>query len=43
MVAVPRLIDKLHRGNRPLIIGPWLQEVGLEVLYWRPFLRWMTT
>jgi len=43
MIAVPRLIDKLHRSNRPLIIGPWLQEVGLEVLYWRPFLRWITT
>ena len=22
-------------------MGPWLSEVGYEVLYWRPFLTWM--
>src|SRR5215510_16434414 len=24
----------------PIIVGPWLAEVGYEVLYWVPFLRW---
>ncbi len=28
-------------GTQPIIIGPWLSEVGYEVLYWVPFLRWM--
>lgn len=27
------------RGQR-VIVGPWLGEVGFEVLYWIPFLRW---
>lgn len=24
----------------PIVVGPWLSEVGFEVLYWIPFLRW---
>jgi hypothetical protein len=24
----------------PIIAGPWLGEVGFELLYWVPFLRW---
>lgn len=28
------------RGSGPIIVGPWLSEVGYEVLYWIPFLRW---
>jgi hypothetical protein len=28
------------RGSGPIIVGPWLSEVGYEVLYWVPFLRW---
>ena len=24
----------------PIVAGPWLGEVGYEVLYWIPFLRW---
>ncbi|MEO2195502.1 MAG: hypothetical protein ABGY72_05340, partial [bacterium] len=43
MVAIPRIIDKLHKGNRPLIVGPWLSEVGFEILYWLPFLNWVKT
>ena len=27
-------------GVGPIIAGPWLSEVGFEVLYWIPFLRW---
>lgn len=30
----------IARGRRPIIAGPWLAEVGYEVLYWIPFLRW---
>ena len=31
----------LARGREPILVGPWLSEVGYEVLYWRPFLAWM--
>lgn len=27
-------------GRGPILAGPWLGEVGYEVLYWIPFLRW---
>ena len=43
MVAIPRIVDKLHHSTRPLIVGPWLSEVGFEVLYWIPFLNWVKT
>lgn len=29
-------------GHAPVIAGPWLGEVGYELLYWIPFLRWAT-
>ena len=28
----------MHDG--PIVVGPWLAEVGYEALYWIPFLRW---
>lgn len=37
---VDREIARLAAGRGPLIAGPWLAEVGYEVLYWIPFLRW---
>lgn len=27
-------------GDGPIVVGPWLGEVGFELLYWIPFLRW---
>ena len=27
-------------GGEPIVAGPWLGEVGFELLYWVPFLRW---
>ena len=38
--AVDREIAAIARGTRPIVVGPWLAEVGYEVLYWIPFLRW---
>ena len=35
-----REIAHVARGRGPIIVGPWLSEVGFEVLYWIPFLRW---
>jgi hypothetical protein len=40
-VAVPRLLDKMARRERRIIIGPWVSEVGFELLYWIPFLNWV--
>jgi hypothetical protein len=37
---VEREIAAVARGRGPIIAGPWLSEVGFEVLYWMPFLRW---
>lgn len=33
-------IAAIGRSGRTIIAGPWLAEVGYEVLYWIPFLRW---
>ena len=34
-------LRRLARSDRPLVVGPWLSEVGFEVLYWLPFLAWV--
>lgn len=39
-LSVRRELRRVARGNGPIIVGPWLSEVGYEVLYWVPFLRW---
>jgi hypothetical protein len=38
--AIDRQIADLAAGSLPIVVGPWLAEVGYEVLYWIPFLRW---
>ena len=35
-----RDLASLASGDRTIIAGPWLGEVGFELLYWVPFLRW---
>jgi hypothetical protein len=30
----------LGASKGPIIVGPWLSEIGFEVLYWVPWLRW---
>ena len=37
---IDRQIAACAAGSRPIVVGPWLSEVGYEVLYWIPFLRW---
>lgn len=34
---------RLARSKSPIIVGPWLSEVGFELLYWLPFLQWAAT
>ena len=43
MVAIPRMLQKMARSEKPIIVGPWLSEVGFELLYWIPFLNWVKT
>jgi hypothetical protein len=38
---VERDIARVVSGSAPIVIGPWLSEVGYEVLYWVPFVRWV--
>jgi hypothetical protein len=33
-------LARLARGREPIVAGPWLGEVGFELLYWIPFLAW---
>ncbi len=33
-------LQALGAERGPIIVGPWLSEVGFEVLYWVPWLRW---
>ena len=38
---VRRRIERLARGDRPVLVGPWSGEVGYELLYWVPFVTWV--
>ena len=38
---VERDIARVVSGSDPIVVGPWLSEVGYEVLYWVPFVRWV--
>jgi hypothetical protein len=39
-LSVRRELRSVAGARGPIIVGPWLSEVGYEVLYWVPFLRW---
>ena len=34
---IKRIVEK----PGPILVGPWLSEVGSELLYWIPMLRWI--
>jgi len=35
-----RELAAMVASGRPIVAGPWLGEVGFELLYWAPFLAW---
>ncbi len=35
-----RELERIAAGSKPILVGPWLSEVGFELLYWIPFLQW---
>jgi hypothetical protein len=37
---VQRHLARLAQEKGPIVAGPWLGEVGFELLYWIPFLSW---
>jgi len=43
MAAVRRNLQRLASSRDPILVGPWVSEVGFELLYWIPFLNWVTT
>lgn len=38
--GVETRIARLAEGDGPVLVGPWTGEVGFELLYWVPFVRW---
>ena len=38
--AMRKEIEPLTKSTAPIVIGPWVGEVGYELLYWIPFLNW---
>jgi len=34
-------LQAIEAANGRAVVGPWLGEVGFEVLYWIPFLHWL--
>lgn len=34
-------VAQAWRSDRPIVLGPYLSDVGSELLYWRPFVAWM--
>jgi hypothetical protein len=36
-----RRMEAILCHKRPVIIGPWTGEVGFELIYWIPFVRWV--
>jgi hypothetical protein len=40
-VAVAGMLQRISRSDKAIIVGPWVSEVGFELLYWIPFLNWV--
>lgn len=38
---VLRRIRHVAQREGPILVGPWTGEVGFELLYWAPFVRWV--
>ncbi len=38
--AVEAVVDRLVLSGRPVMVGPWTGELGYELLYWIPMIRW---
>lgn len=43
LARVVAAIRQALSGDGPVIVGPWTGEVGFELVYWIPFVRWALT
>lgn len=43
VASLTRELERLRKTSGPILVGPWISEVGFEVLYWAPFLNWAIT
>lgn len=41
--ALAGLVADLKADTKPILLGPFRSELGFEVSYWLPFLRWLST
>lgn len=41
VMEIEKEIKRTLQGDKPILVGPWISEVGFELLYWIPFLRWV--
>ena len=39
--AVKTALEEIRNGTSPVFVGPWVDTVGHELLYWIPFVRWI--
>ncbi|WP_193176015.1 hypothetical protein [Oricola nitratireducens] len=38
--GIEQLAERFQQDDRPIVVGPWVSELGFEVLYWIPFVKW---
>ena len=39
---VKTALEEIQQGTSPVFVGPWNDSVAHEVLYWIPFIRWVS-
>ena len=39
---VKTALEEIQQGTAPVFIGPWNDSLGNELLYWIPFVRWVS-
>lgn len=40
IATAEELVDRIADTGRPVLFGPWTGEIGYELLYWIPMVRW---
>lgn len=40
---IERELERVAASGDPIVVGPWLTEPGIELMFWVPFLRWFVT
>ncbi len=40
VLAADAALALAAKGDGPILVGPWFGDLGIEMLYWLPFVRW---